>query len=93
MDLDVSSCTYSVNESILYIPNCRDVTMKKAKPAKAYKELLNQFELDLGLTLDQVDALEKEQPILLSKEQLDFIVDQFIVVDGIDEFLVKYASN
>jgi len=67
--------------------------MRIAKPAKAYQELLNQFELDLGLTSDQTAALEEDQPILLSIEQLDFIIDQLVVVDGIDEFLIKYAST
>ena len=67
--------------------------MKLAKPAKAYQKLLNQFELDLGLTSDQTTALENDQPILLTIDQLDFIVDQFIVIDGIDEFLIKFASS
>ena len=67
--------------------------MRIAKPTKAYQELLTQFELDLGLTSDQNDAMENDQPILLSKEQLDFIVDQLVVTDGIDEFLIKFASS
>lgn len=67
--------------------------MKIAKPAKAYQELLAQFELDLGLTNEQTSALENNQPILLSKEQLDFIVDQFVVIDGLDKFLIKFASS
>jgi hypothetical protein len=64
-----------------------------AKPAKAYQELLTKFEVDLGLTNDQTIALENDQPILLSNEQLDFIVDQLVVIDGIDEFLIKFAAS
>ncbi|MGY5857947.1 MAG: hypothetical protein RTU63_01160 [Candidatus Thorarchaeota archaeon] len=67
--------------------------MKIAKPAKAYRELLNQFEVDLGLTSDHTTALEDNQPILLSIDQLDFIVDQFVSVDGIDEFLIKFSQS
>ena len=66
--------------------------MRIAKPAKAYRELLNKYELDLGLTNDQTAALENDHSILLSREQLDFIVDQLVVVDGMDEFLKKSAS-
>ena len=58
--------------------------MKIAKPANAYRELLDQFEIDLGLTSNQATALENDQPIRLTEEQLDFIVDQIVALDGID---------
>lgn len=90
-DLDVSHCTCSVNETVLNTKKSRDITMKIARPAIAYRELLDRFELDLGLTSDQMSAFEDDQSIILSKEQLDFIVDQMVVVDSIDGFLVKFA--
>ena len=49
--------------------------MKIAKPAKAFRELVDQFEIDLGLTSGQATALESNQQILLTEEQLDFLVD------------------
>ena len=67
--------------------------MKIAKPAKAYRELLDQFEIDLGLTSEQLIALESNQVILLSEKQLDFIVGQMVVLDGIDEFLKKFVHS
>ena len=67
--------------------------MKIAKPAKAFRELLDQFEIDLGLTSNQAIALESNQPILLSEEQLDFIVNQIAALDGIDNFLKKFIHS
>ncbi len=67
--------------------------MKIAKPAKAYRELLDQFEIDLRLTSDQATALESNQPILLTEEQLDFLVDQIVALDGIDKFLTKFINS
>ncbi len=67
--------------------------MKIAKPAKAYRELLDQFEIDLGLTSDQAVALKDNQPILLTEGQLDFIVDQIVAVDDIDKFLKKFIDS
>ncbi|TFH10696.1 MAG: hypothetical protein E4H14_02000 [Candidatus Thorarchaeota archaeon] len=67
--------------------------MKIAKPAKAYRNLLDEFELDLGLTSNQTSALDNNQPILLTEEQLDFIIDQLVVLDGIDDFLVKFSQS
>jgi len=67
--------------------------MKKAKPVKAYRQLLDEFDLDLGLTSSQESALDKGQSILLTDEQLDFIMDQMVVFDGMDEFLVKFSQS
>ncbi len=67
--------------------------MKIAKPAKAYRELLDQFEIDLGLTSDQATALDKNQPILLTKEQLDLLLDQIVALDDIDKFLKKFIHS
>ncbi len=63
--------------------------MKIAKPAKAYQELLDEFEIDLGLTSDQTIALENNQPILLSVEQLDFLIDQIVALVDFDNFLIE----
>ncbi|MCK5264746.1 MAG: hypothetical protein KAR03_03995, partial [Candidatus Thorarchaeota archaeon] len=67
--------------------------MKIAKPAKAYRELLDQFEIDLGLTSNQATALEINKPILLTEKQLDFLVDQIVALDDIDEFLKKFIHS
>jgi len=67
--------------------------MKIAKPAKAYRQLLDEFDLDLGLTSSQESALDNGQSILLTDEQLDFIIDQMVVLDGIEEFLVKFSQS
>ncbi len=67
--------------------------MKIAKPAKAYRELLDQFEIDLGLTSDQATALDKNQPILLTEEQLDFLLDQIVALDDINNFLTKFIHS
>ncbi|MHA1575733.1 MAG: hypothetical protein ACTSU3_00090 [Candidatus Thorarchaeota archaeon] len=67
--------------------------MKIAKPTKAYRELLDQFEIDLGLSSVQELALDNKQSILLTEEQLDFIVDQMVVPDGINEFLKKFIHS
>jgi hypothetical protein len=67
--------------------------MKIAKPASAYRELLNQFELDLGLTEKQTLALENEQPILLSKEQIDFIIDQMSALEGLEKLLTNLSES
>ncbi len=66
--------------------------MRTAKPASAFQKLLEEFKLDLGLTKEQTLALENEQAIILSKEQLDFIVDQMTVLDGLDGILAKLSS-
>ncbi len=67
--------------------------MKIAKPAKGYLELLNQFGIDLGLTKNQANALDHNQLILLTEDQLDFILDQIVVLEGIDEFLKKFIHS
>lgn len=67
--------------------------MRIAKPAKAYRELLDEFQIELGLTNDQGTALDSDQPILLTEEQIDFILDQMVVLDGMDEFLVKHSQS
>ncbi|MHA1862844.1 MAG: hypothetical protein ACTSWA_03665 [Candidatus Thorarchaeota archaeon] len=67
--------------------------MKIAKPAKAYRELLDHFEIDLGLTSDQVTVLENNQPILLTEKQLDHLVDQIVALDDIDKFLKKFIHS
>jgi len=67
--------------------------MKIAKPAKAYQAILKQFKIDLGLTSDQATALKQNHPILLTEDQLDFIVDQIVAPDDIDNFLKKYIRS
>ena len=67
--------------------------MKIAKPAKAYRELLDKFDIELGLTGEQAAALENNQQILLTEEQLDFLVDQIAALDGIDNFLKKFIQS
>lgn len=67
--------------------------MRIAKPAKAYRELLDQFEIDLGLTSNQATALENNQPILLTEDQLDFLLDQIVALDDIDNFLEKFIHS
>ena len=67
--------------------------MRVVKPAKAYEELRNDYEVDLGLTPEQSSALDRGESILLSKDQLDFILDQLSVLERLDDFLIKFASS
>jgi len=67
--------------------------MRVVKPAKAYQELLDEVEVDLGLTPEQTTAFERGESILLSREQLDFIVDQLSVLEGLDNFLIRFAPS
>jgi len=65
--------------------------MRVEKPAKAFEELLKEVEIDLGLTPEQTSAFDSGESILLSREQLDFIVDQLSAVEGLDSFLIRFA--
>ena len=67
--------------------------MKIAKPAKAYRKLRDQFKIELGLTSNQATALENNQPILLTEEQLDFLIDQIVALDDFDNFLTKFIHS
>lgn len=67
--------------------------MRVAKPAKAYQELLDEVEVDLGLTSEQTSAFDRGESILLSIDQLDFIIDQLSVLEGLDSFLIRFASS
>ncbi len=67
--------------------------MRVVKPAKAYEEFLKEIKIDLGFTPDQSAAYDRGESILLSKEQLDFIVDQLSVLEGIDSFLIRFTSS
>jgi len=67
--------------------------MRVEKPAKAFEELHDEVEIDLGLTPDQTSAFDRGESILLSIEQLDFIVDQLSVLEGLDSFLIRFVPS
>lgn len=66
--------------------------MKEEKNASAYRELVNEYEIDLGLDEEQSIAVNSDQPFRLSDEQLDYIVDQMTVTSGIDRYLQNHSE-
>jgi len=66
--------------------------MKVEKSASSYRELVDEYEIDLGLNEEQSTAVDSDRPILLNEEQLDYIIDQMTVTSGIDRYLQDHSE-
>ncbi|MBN2229175.1 MAG: hypothetical protein JW779_06235 [Candidatus Thorarchaeota archaeon] len=66
--------------------------MRTEHPAKAYRKLVDEFDIDFRLTDKQSVALDNNDEVIISNEQLENIIDQLIVIGGIDDFLKKNVN-
>lgn len=67
--------------------------MKTALNASAYRQLEEEYQINLGLTSEQVHELEEDKAILLSEEQLNFIIDQLIESNGLENYLQNQVKD
>ncbi|MGY5881211.1 MAG: hypothetical protein RTV31_13225 [Candidatus Thorarchaeota archaeon] len=66
--------------------------MKVEKKASAYRQLADEYEIDLGLTEEQSIALQSDRPFLMNDGQLDYIIDQMAEMNGIESYLRSHSE-
>lgn len=67
--------------------------MKTALKPSAYSMLEKEYSIDLSLTTQQIENIEKDEAFILDNQQMDSIIDQLVAVDGLDGYILKTAEE